>query len=166
METGIGVAFQQELGPSEVLFERQAEMRFRGQRHSLKVAIGGEREASAIRARFETTYARKYGHVEQGSPIEIVGLVLTATARLPRPALEGLKPPPRATRQQAPVSRSVYFPERGARIDTPVFARNALEAGFAAHGPAIIEEYGSTTVVGPDDHFAIGALGEIRIHCT
>jgi N-methylhydantoinase A len=30
-------------------------------------------------------------------------------------------------------------------------------------GPALVEEYGSTTVIGPRDRFEIGQLGEIRI---
>ena len=37
--------------------------------------------------------------------------------------------------------------------------------GFAANGPAMIEEYGSTTLVWPGDRFEIGELHEIRIHC-
>ena len=49
------------------------------------------------------------------------------------------------------------------RIDTPVFERTRLAPGFEAQGPAIIEEYGSTTVIGPTDAFVVGSLGEIRI---
>ena len=43
--------------------------------------------------------------------------------------------------------------------------RDALKPGFSAAGPAVIEEYGSTTLVWPDDRFEIGALHEIHIHC-
>jgi N-methylhydantoinase A len=165
MESETRASFEEELGPSEIFFERQAEMRFHGQRHSLKVTIGNARDADVVRGRFEDTYERKYGHVETGSPVEIVSLVLTAIARLPRPELERLTPVRSEIKQQRSVSRSVYFPERGSRIETPVLQRSHLEAGFVANGPAIIEEYGSTTVVGPDDHFEIGKLGEIRIYC-
>jgi len=35
-----------------------------------------------------------------------------------------------------------------------------------ADGPAVIEEYGSTTVVWPGDRFEIGGLREIRIQCA
>ena len=37
--------------------------------------------------------------------------------------------------------------------------------GFQGEGPALIEEYGSTTLVWPGDSFEIGTLGEIRIRC-
>ena len=30
-------------------------------------------------------------------------------------------------------------------------------------GPAVIEEYGSTTLIGPGDRFEVGRLGELRI---
>jgi hypothetical protein len=33
-------------------------------------------------------------------------------------------------------------------------------------GPALIEEYGSTTIVWPGDKFAVGALREITISCS
>jgi hypothetical protein len=33
-------------------------------------------------------------------------------------------------------------------------------------GPAVIEEYGTSTVVAPGDPFSIGRLGEIRIQCA
>jgi N-methylhydantoinase A len=46
-----------------------------------------------------------------------------------------------------------------------VYDRFALKPGFSAEGPAIIEEYGSTTVVWPGDSFEIGKLSEIVIHC-
>ena len=51
-------------------------------------------------------------------------------------------------------------------MDTQIFDREALEPGFKAAGPAIIEEYGSTTLVRPGDRFEIGALREIRIDCS
>jgi N-methylhydantoinase A/oxoprolinase/acetone carboxylase beta subunit len=41
-----------------------------------------------------------------------------------------------------------------------------LEPGFNGVGPAVIEEYGSTTLVWPGDSFEIGALHEIRIQCS
>ena len=50
-------------------------------------------------------------------------------------------------------------------MDATVYDRESLAEGFAANGPAIIEEYGSTTLVWPGDRFEIGTLREIRIHC-
>jgi N-methylhydantoinase A/oxoprolinase/acetone carboxylase beta subunit len=54
----------------------------------------------------------------------------------------------------------------GGWLDTMIFRRDALKPGLSVAGPAIIEEYGSTTVVWPGDRFEVGALGEIRIDCA
>jgi N-methylhydantoinase A len=50
-------------------------------------------------------------------------------------------------------------------LETTVYDRYALAVGFRGVGPAVLEEYGSTTVVWPGDTFTIGAMGEIRIDC-
>ncbi len=165
IEATMRAQLERELDRPQIAFERQADMRFRGQRHTLRTPLGGARDLAAIRRAFETTYERKYGHVEVGSPIEFVGLVLTGAARIQRPDLEGLRPVADGADAGAPRHRSVHFGTRG-RIDTPVLRRASLAVGHEGNGPAIIEEYGSTTVVGPDDRFEIGRLGEIRIHCA
>ncbi len=159
MEAGIAAALAHELDRPAVVFERQAELRFHGQRHSVRTAIGDSPDALKVRSRFEATYERRYGFVERGSPIEIVGLVLTAVAAMPRPRLENFAPG--ASGKAQPQFRAVFF--GGERLRTPVYRRSALPAGFSARGPAVIEEYGSTTVAGPEDRFEIGRLGEIRI---
>ena len=50
--------------------------------------------------------------------------------------------------------------------DAQIFDRDTLEPGFSRTGPAVIEEYGSTTIIWPGDRFTIGALREIRIDCA
>ena len=147
----------------QIAFEHQAEMRFRGQKHSTRIAIDGAAGEAQIREAFQATYRRRYGHVDPDGPIEFVSLLLTAVARMGRPNLQQLRPASSSPGWAQPKSRPVYFAERGRRIDTPVYRRSELPVGFKAGGPAIVEEYGSTTVVGPNDHFAIGELGEIRL---
>ena len=166
MENTMGASLAAELGPVPLTFARQAQMRFAGQRHFVQTALAPDSDVGQIRTAFEALYRQRFGHVEQGSPIEIVGLTLTATAQIQRPPLERLRPATKGGASAAPRSRAVYFPERAARIDTPVFDRRTLQAGFEAAGPAVIEEYGSTTIVGPEDRFAIGSLGEIRIRLS
>jgi N-methylhydantoinase A len=63
-------------------------------------------------------------------------------------------------------ARPVYFGTSAGTVETQVFERTALTPGFKASGPALIEEYGSTTLVWPGDSFEVGALGEIRIDCA
>jgi N-methylhydantoinase A/oxoprolinase/acetone carboxylase beta subunit len=51
-------------------------------------------------------------------------------------------------------------------VTARIYDRIALAPGFRGDGPALIEEYGSTTLVWPGDRFEICALGEIRISCA
>jgi N-methylhydantoinase A len=61
-----------------------------------------------------------------------------------------------------PDSRPVYFD--GSFRDTPVFARAELTgAGFQFEGPAIVEEFGSTTVVFPGQHLTVDPHGILII---
>ena len=63
-----------------------------------------------------------------------------------------------------PAVRPVHFAQIGDFVDTCIYERRGLPIGFAAAGPAVIQEYGSATLIGPDDRFEIGKLGEIRVH--
>ena len=54
--------------------------------------------------------------------------------------------------------RAVYFD--GAFRDTPIYDRGALLPGARVDGPAVVEEFGSTTVVFPGN-----ILRSIRMEC-
>jgi N-methylhydantoinase A len=166
MAQAIAAALTREVGASGVTVGRSLHLRFKGQRHFVRTAIADDADIAAIRKTFEDIYRQRYGYVEPNSPIEIVSLSVTALADLNGPALDQLRPPAGLGRAGAATTRAVYFQEAGKRVDTPVFKRADLPPGFAAVGPAVIEEYGTSTVVAPGDPFSIGRLGEIRIQCA
>lgn len=162
MENEARAALTREFGSGDVLFERHAEMRYAGQRHNIKVAISNAETPDDIRRDFDRDYQRRYGHADSRAKAEIQALHLSAFTRLRRPDLRAL--PRSAASPRPPAARSVYFGGHGT-VDAAVYERSGLPVGFAAEGPAIIEEYGSTTLVWPGDRFQIGELGEIRIDC-
>jgi N-methylhydantoinase A len=152
-----------DFGGGEVLFERYGEMRYVGQRHNIKVPLPDTADPAAIRASFDRDYKRRYGHADARAQAEFQALHLSAFTRLRRPELKFL---PRAQSDGAatPQRRQVYFGKAGT-LDATVYDRTALAPGFTGEGPALIEEYGSTTLIWPGDRFAVGALGELRIEC-
>ena len=83
----------------------------------------------------------------------------------PQPQLR-FAPVESAGRNARKGTRPVYFAQTQRFVDCAVYDRFALVPGKHLRGPAVIEEYGSTTLIGPDDTFTIGTLGEIRIACT
>jgi N-methylhydantoinase A len=139
-------------------------MRYRGQRHNIKVPVSGLKDAEEIRAAFERDYKRRYGHADAKAPAEFQALHLSAFARLKQPEIARL--PRAAAKSQPAQTRRIYIGNAGGWLDAQIYHRDALEPGFSGTGPAVIEEYGSTTVVWPGDRFEIGSLHEIRISCS
>jgi N-methylhydantoinase A len=163
MEGQARAALVADFAAQDVLFERYAEMRYAGQRHNIKVPISGRDDPAGIREAFDRDYKRRYGHADLKAAAELQALHLSAFTRLRRPALARL---PRAIAgTPAPTRRPVFFGGDSGTQDASIFERTALPPGFAGAGPALIEEYGSTTLIAPGDRFEIGTLGEIRIHC-
>ena len=162
MEVEARSALNRDFGAKSVLFERHAEMRYAGQRHNIKVPLSGFDDAAGIRQAFARDYKRRYGHADPKAAAELQALHLSAFTRLERPELTRL--PRLASSPRAADRRPVYFGS-GGFLDADIYERSALAAGFKAAGPALIEEYGSTTLLWPGDTFEIGTLGEIRIRC-
>jgi N-methylhydantoinase A len=161
MEEEARVALERDFGAGNVLFEHHAEMRYTGQRHNIKVPISERDDPAVIRQAFDRDYKRRYGHADARAAAEFQALHLSAFTRLRRPELKRL---PRAQAAgRAATSRPVYFGAAGGMLDAQVYERTTLPPGFKADGPALIEEYGSTTLIWAGDRFEIGELGEIRV---
>ena len=162
LEKKSAAALAADFGSAEIRFERFAELRFRGQRHNIKVPVNGCHDVESIHKAFLADYKRRYGHADVKTAVEFQAVHLSAFAQLQRPDVSKL--PRQQTREADKGRRDVYFTETGL-VSAAVYDRYALPAGFKGQGPAIIEEYGSTTVVWPGDDFEIGPVQEIRINC-
>ena len=163
LEASLYASLLDETGMDADEFERNAEIRYRGQMHSVLTPVEHYDDAGSLRRRFEQVYRARYGHTESNNPVEIVSLRSTIIGRMPQPALSSLRPAIVAGWSAAARERAVYFSSAGKTLQTRVYVRGHLQCGFSAQGPALIEEYGSTTLIGPNDSFQIGMLGEIRI---
>ncbi len=164
MEKEAATALAKEFGTGDVFYEHHAEMRYRGQRHNIKVPVTGLKDAEQIRSAFERDYKRRYGHADAKAPAEFQALHLSAFARLKQPEIGCL--PRAAVKAQPAQARRIYIGNAGGWLDAQIYRRDELQPGFSGTGPAVIEEYGSTTVVWPGDRFQIGELHEIRIQCA
>jgi N-methylhydantoinase A len=108
---------------------------------------------------FELEHERTYGHAFRGAyALETVTLRVTGSV-----TPEGVQARVRTVAGYRPTgTRSVYFgPAVGLR-ETPILARDALDARLRA-GPLIVEEYEGTTVVPPDCAARLDAAGNIVI---
>src|SRR5580692_4513506 len=94
MSQSIAKQLKQETGTDAIVYERQAEMRYRGQKHAIRVQLGTERSEEGIRDLFITAHRHRYGHAESAAPVELVSLVLSGSAALAKPSLDQFRPSP------------------------------------------------------------------------
>jgi N-methylhydantoinase A len=162
MEEGLDRSIRHDFGDVQVRFDRLAEIRFVGQYHTVRVGANAETVAD-LRRQFLDVYRAQYGHAMEEAAAEIVSLHSIGRAVTPKPGISDLIACGRFRESPSTRTRAVYFSHVDALLQATVYARGELAPGFSAEGPAIIEEYGSTTVIGPDDTLEIGEMGEIRI---
>jgi N-methylhydantoinase A len=115
----------------------------------------------SLAASFERAYREKFARTPPQVAMELVNIRVTVTAPIPGSALSAAVAPAGAAITQA--RRAVYFPEAGDYLDTLVLQREQLPAGFAFSGPALVEEAGSTLVVGPGAQARVAASGNIVV---
>lgn len=159
-------ALLREFGDGAITVERQAEMRYKGQHHSIKISVLETDDAPRLRSRFDQEYLRRYGHVNPEADVEIVVLHSLATLHMQRPDIARLAKSTNGHLTRELGRRPVFFLEEDSFLPTQIYNRYALKPGFKANGPALVVEYGSSTLIGPSDNFKIGMLGEIDIDCN
>ncbi len=134
------------------------DLRYLGQAFELSVALPpGPLDVEAIAREFHERHRATYGHADPGGEVELVNVRLTARGVVDKPAPPG---PPRAA-SGAAASRAVWFGGRALPVD--VFEREALPPGTTLRGPAIVEEFGATTVVPPGWGVTIDDLGDLAL---
>lgn len=147
----------------DAILQRKISMRYQGQWRSLQVPMGTGPGAIARAVRtFHEQYEREFAFRQDDAPVEVYQLHLGAVGKIPKPSFRPTEPVPQAPGAPAE-RRSVYFGGDG-WIDTPVYDRDALAAGTAFAGPAIVNQLDSTTVVPPHTRAEIDEWLNIRIH--
>jgi N-methylhydantoinase A len=152
---------------AHVAFQRSLDMRYVGQEYTVTVPVPDMLSGdwlAPIRAEFDRLHERTYGHASAEEPVEVVTLRLTAFGRMPELNLRtlldgGATPPAEARRSDLPV----YFESNKAFADCPVYNRDALLAGNAITGPALVLETGATTVLNPGFYLTVTPLGSLLI---
>ena len=128
---------------------RSADMRYVGEGHEVPVAVppdtGGTGAVETMWRDFHKVHESTFGfHYEGRQDVEVVSLRVQAVGRVHRP---GIRPLESGGGGAAPVAyRRVYWRD-GGWIECGIWRRRDLGVGASVTGPAIVEEYGSTTVV-------------------
>jgi len=118
--------------------ERFADLRYKGQSYELTVPWREDDPAAA----FHREHQSVYGYADPGRPVEVV--TLRVRARLPVPRWRPGRP--RRARAAPEAGRRIYVAGKWSSI--PVWRRQDVPAA-PARGPALVLEYGATTLVAP-----------------
>jgi len=145
------------LDTQTIKFERLADGRFSGQGFDLVVSLpegpyGGDKreiKRQELLAVFEAEYKKKFSAMPPIVPVDFLNIRISAKALVPDSNVL-LKGQQNSTGSAVKGKRLAYFPEAGTYIETKVYDRAHLTVGERFEGPAIIEEEGSTFIVGPD----------------
>ena len=147
---------------SDVVFRRQFDMRYLHQGYELSIDCPdgeiAEEDKVSLKARFDERHGAVYGVSAEDESAEIVTFRLLAEIAVPQ-----LAPPPLEAGdgdiERAVLGRRPLFNlASGGFLDALVLERSQLRAGDRIEGPAVIEQFDSTTVItamqwGTVDHF-------------
>ena len=96
-------------------------------------------------AAFHAQHEREYNFRRDDAPVDIYRLNLRAVGTVPKAALA--EHAPGGVMPEPVERRAVWF--AGVAHDAPIYARDELPSGARFTGPAIVEQFDSTTVIPP-----------------
>ena len=135
--------------PEEIALEHALELHHPGQLWTIRVTVpDGIMQPDAVRRAFEVEYQRLYGHVQQGGTILLASVRLSARGSTGQVAISageegGAEPRPIEVR---PTWHAGHGWQK-----TPVYDAAAFRPGHEVAGPALIEAFTTTVLVGSDD---------------
>jgi N-methylhydantoinase A len=134
---------------SEIIFAGNADLRYGGQFWELSVPvpvqIASFKELEKITRDFHEIHKKTYGYSLNNVNVVFVNFRLSAMVMTP--ALEYQEAPSEkdSSKEGLKGTRKVFFEE--GLVDSRIYDRDKLGPGSVIKGPAIIEEYASSTVV-------------------
>jgi N-methylhydantoinase A len=153
--------------PGARRLERSLDLRYVGQAFEIAVPVAAPLDAAAIAREFHRRHEASYGHANLAGRIEMVNARLAAYGVVMKPEPERFEErhasaaPAIRPRLESIARRDVWF-ER-VPVACPVYDRDRLPVDGVIPGPAIVEEFGATTVLPPGWRATVDALGNLRL---
>ncbi|HEY8449742.1 MAG TPA: hydantoinase/oxoprolinase family protein [Bacillota bacterium] len=154
---------------ADIRLVRYADCRYLGQGYELRTPApsGPVDEAwlEQVARNFHEEHERQYFRRFEDSPVQIINIRVAGIGLMPELRWErrplGGRDPGRAQTGETEVWFMVD--ERPVNLATPIYRRDRLEPGNVIEGPAIIEQFDSTTVVIPGMRADVDAVGNLII---
>jgi N-methylhydantoinase A len=110
---------------------------------------------------FHDAHRRLYTYDLPNAPVELVNLRVTALGLLPKVNTQGVSALATEIEAARTKVRPVYFEHLEGFVETPCYARQRLGPGMTFDGPAIVDQDDATTVIHPDFHARVDAMGNL-----
>jgi N-methylhydantoinase A len=158
------------LNASQVVFERQFDMRYAGQGYELRISLSGISDMqqsgalAMIANRFHDVHAEVHGHAARDNAVEIVSYRLRAIVPMPKFAPQ--KKAEIVSAKPQPVGQRSVLLDARRKVTATVWRRDDLPSGFAGDGPAIIDQLDATTLVPDGWRFSCDAFDNLVLERT
>jgi len=152
---------------NSIILLAQAEMRYDGQGYCLGVDYDLRSPSdsfSQLDHRFHRLHHSNFGYSDETAPTEIVNIRLTAIGQMTRPEFPKLPIGDRDASEALKGRRLVFF--RGDWKEINVYCRTNLKSGNVIHGPAVIEQFDSTTFLYAEQEAIVDPFGNLLIEIT
>jgi N-methylhydantoinase A len=151
----------------KVEFQINLDLRYVGQEFTLSVPVDLKKieagDAAGIRKDFDELHEHRYAHHAADEAVEMVNYRLVALGRRPTLSLPKVTGSLDGAVAKEPARRDVYFDDAEAAVNALVYDRGSMKAGDKVVGPALIQEYASTTVMFEGDTCTVADTGELII---
>lgn len=145
--------------------ERYADLRYRGQEHTVKVKVAetlsGPADLAALIEMFHAAHTREYSF-RLPNDVEIVNYHVVAISEIDKQPLPRLARTGRDLTAARKAPREVDFDAAGIH-QADVYDWSLLEPGMSFNGPAIVEDKSTSLVVTPGKQVRMDDFGNIHI---
>jgi N-methylhydantoinase A len=159
---------EQHIPEDRIVYQRFADIRYMGQEHTVKVPVPvksiSEGDLPEINEQFHQLHEQAYTFRLE-SPVELVNYHLTAFGVVEKPQLNKISGNSLTLEKARKGKRSVNYDELGYH-ESPIYERDLFPVGKGIHGPMVIEEPASTTVVFPDQRVLRDEYGFLHIEAA
>lgn len=159
---------EDELNPVSAEWVYAADLRYRGQEHSITVGLQSPLDlvnaVPQVRQAFDQLHDQRYGHAAAQERVEVASLRLTVSLARTGDSMEAFIAEPFVPEAAQPEQvRPVIFDDPAHPLPARILWRATLPPGAHVVGPAVIEESNSTTLLYPGDVMQVTEHGHLVI---
>jgi N-methylhydantoinase A len=153
--------------PDTISYDIKLDLRYQGQNHVLSVPVTFQElehgDCQTFIERYDRIHQEYYDQSAPGEIVELVNLRLVARGRSYKGRAEVFPTIPNQQGSPEVYQRQVYWGLSLGRRDTAIYRREQLGANFHIEGPAIVEEWASTTALYPGDSLTVDRFGNLIV---